>query len=379
MEKFKKKSKIKEPVRLRAKQLVNGNRSLYLDTYIEGKRSYEFLRLYLIPEKTESDKTLNAAAMKAATAIKAKRILALVSGKADIRLDSEDLSVDDWIEKIIEKKTGLRSHSSIRLMQRLKRHLASHRQHLRLKDIDRGFCISFTDYLRSATALNSKKALSEATRYELLNALSIVLNEAVREGLIVRNPMCLLNSTDRLKRPESTREYLTPEEVIRLIKVSESNISAGDDIAAFLFCCFSGLRYSDAVALKWKNIIDGSGGKEILITMKKTHRPVAVPLSRHALTLLPEKSFPDDYVFRFPSYARTLRKLKKQAIAAGINKKVTFHVARHTFATMMLTAGVDLYTISKLIGHSDVRTTQVYSKVVDRKKQEAVALLDLLF
>ena len=113
--------------------------------------------------------------------------------------------------------------------------------------------------------------------------------------------------------------------------------------------------------------------------MKKTHRPVAVPLSRHALTLLPEKGLSEDCVFRFPSYARTLRKLKKQAIAAGINKKVTFHVARHTFATMMLTAGADLYTISKLIGHSDVRTTQVYSKVVDRKKQEAVALLDLLF
>ena len=84
-------------------------------------------------------------------------------------------------------------------------------------------------------------------------------------------------------------------------------------------------------------------------------------------------------VFEFPSYGVTLRRLEKTAKDAGIDKKVTFHVSRHTFATMMLTAGADLYTISKLVGHTDIRTTQIYSKVVDRKKREAVVLLDGLF
>lgn len=379
MKKSKQNSKPKEPVRLRAKLLANGNRSLYLDTYCEGKRSYEFLRLYLIPEKTDSDKAINAAVLKAATAIKAKRILALVSGKADIKLDCEDMSAADWIGKIIEKKTGLRSHSSIRLMHRLMKHLAIHMPGLRLKDIDRTFCVGFADYLRSATALNSKKALSPATQYELLNALSITVNEAVRAGMIARNPMCLLNASERIKKPESTREYLNQEEVKVLIRVSESNIKAGDDVAAFLFCCFCGLRYSDAVALKWENIVDTAGGKEIRITMKKTKRQIAIPLSMHASSLLPAMGEPTDSVFSFPSYSVTLRKLRKLAEAADIKKKVTFHVARHTFATMMLTAGADLYTISKLVGHADIRTTQIYSKVVDRKKREAIALLDTLF
>ena len=379
MKKSKQKSKPKEPVRLRAKRLANGNQSLYLDTYYEGRRSYEFLRLYLIPEKTCSDKAINATVLKAANAIKAKRILALVSGKADIKLDSEDMSVADWIEKIIGKKTGLRSHSSISLMQRLRRHLATHKPNLRLKDIDRTFCVGFADYLRSTTALNSKKTLSPATQYELLNALSITLNEAVREGMMVRNPMCLLNASERIKKPESTREYLAPEEIRRLINVSEKNISEGDDVAAFLFCCFCGLRYSDAAAIKWENIVDSLGEMEIRITMKKTKRQIAIPLSMQASSLLPAKGKPTDSVFSFPSYSITLRKLRKLAAAAGIKKNVTFHVSRHTFATLMLTAGADLYTISKLIGHTDIRTTQIYSKVIDRKKREAIALLDTLF
>ncbi len=379
MKKSKQNSKPKEPVRLRAKRLANGNRSLYLDTYYEGKRSYEFLRLYLIPEKTDSDKSLNVAVLKAATAIKAKRILALISGKADIKLDCEDISAADWVGKIMEKKTGLRSHSSISLMQRLIKHLAIHMPNLLLKDIDRSFCVGFADYLRSANALNSKKALSPATQYELLNALSITLNEAVREGMMVRNPMCLLNASERIKKPESTREYLTPEEIRRFINVSEKNISAGDDVAAFLFCCFCGLRYSDVAALKWENIVDTDGGKEIRINMKKTKRQIAIPLSMQASSLLPAKGEPTDGVFSFPSYNVTLRKLRKLAAAAGIKKNVTFHVSRHTFATMMLTAGADLYTISKLVGHADIRTTQIYSKVVDRKKREAIALLDTLF
>ena len=379
MKKSKQNSKPKEPVKLRVKKLANGNRSLYLDTYSEGNRSYEFLRLYLIPEKTDSDKALNSAVLKAAAAIKAKRILALVSGKADIKLDCEDMSVADWIGKIIDKKTGLRSHSSIRLMRRLKSHLANYRTNLRLKDIDREFCIGFVDYLRSARALNSDKLLAVSTQFELLNALSIALNEAVREEFLTRNPMSLLNPNERIKKPETTREYLTPEEVRSLILVAGDNIKAGDDLAAFLFCCFCGLRYSDAVALKWCHIIDSAAGKEIRITMKKTQRQVIIPLSQQAISLLPIKRAVHDNVFIFPHYGVTLKRLRKAAKKAGINKKVTFHVSRHTFATMMLTAGADLYTISKLVGHTDVRTTQIYSNVVDEKKRQAVALLDHLF
>ncbi len=71
--------------------------------------------------------------------------------------------------------------------------------------------------------------------------------------------------------------------------------------------------------------------------------------------------------------------LSRWAREAGIGKHVTFHVSRHTFATMALTMGADIYTTSKLLGHTEVRTTQIYARIVNSKKEEAVALLDTAF
>lgn len=322
MNRINQKTRLKEPERLRMKTLANGNRSLYLDTYINGRRSYEFLRLYLVPEKTETDKAMNSATMRAATAIKAKRILAIVNGKADIKPPCSQISVEEWIESMIRFKTGQRSCSSISLMRRLLRHLYIYRPSAVLGDVDRDFCKGFADYLRSAHALNSSKPLMQATQFELMSGLSIILNEAVRAELIASNPMRLLNASERIRKAESSREYLTPEEVRAMIDVAGSNISAGDDIAAFLFCCFCGLRYSDVSRLKWTNISDTDKGKVITTMMKKTQRRVEVPVSEMAASLLPLSRSEDENVFSFPHYNVTLRKLKALAKAAGVKKKL---------------------------------------------------------
>ncbi len=321
MNRIKQKAKIKEPVRLRAKSLANGNQSLYLDTYRKGRRVYEFLRLYLIPEKTAEDRTVNAATMKAALAIKAKRIIDFVNGRAGIKNQANSQDLRDWIDQIIKEKDGHKSKSGIRLMKRLIRHLEMFRSSIRLTDVDREFCIGFADYLRSAQSLNSPKPLMQATQFELLNSLSIVLNEAVRAELIPSNPMRLLNATERIKKPESTREYLTHEEVRSIIEVADPNIAIGDDVAAFLFCCFCGLRYSDVSRLTWRNIINTDNGRMISITMKKTCRPVEIPVSEIASSFLPAYGSPQERVFSFPTYGVTSRKLKKIAKAAGIKKK----------------------------------------------------------
>ncbi len=322
MNRIKQKAKIKEPVRLRAKSLSNGNKSLYLDTYYRGKRVYEFLKLYLIPERSGVDKATNAATMRAATAIKAKRILELVNGKAGIRNPDCRSSIEEWVEQIIKMKSGHRSNSSVMLMKRLSRHLQKYRPNVGLADIDREFCIGFADYLRSAHALNSSKLLMQATQFELLNALSGVLNEAVRSELIVSNPMRLLNSTERIKKSESKREYLTPDEVKSMIAVSSDHISAGDDVAAFLFCCFCGLRYSDITRLTWADITDTGSERKITMTMKKTHRSVEVPVSEIAASLLPAFATAEEKVFAFPRYGVTLKKLKETAREAGVKKKL---------------------------------------------------------
>lgn len=321
MNRFKQKVKIKEAVRLRTKSLANGSQSLYLDTYHKGKRVYEFLRLYLIPEKSAADKAVNVATMRAATAIKASRTLDFINAKADIKSPVHRSSIQRWIEHMIDEKRAQRSVSMVRLLRRLLRHLNNYRPCTDIADADRDFCIGFVDYLRVAHALNSEKPLMQATQFELINALSLTFNEAVREGLISSNPMRMLNASERIKRPESSREYLTPEEVKSMIRVSADNISAGDDVAAFLFCCFCGLRYSDVTRLTWQNIFETDRGMTIVTTMKKTQRRVEVPVSKTAASILPLPGDPTGKVFSFPRYGITLKKLTELAKDAGIKKK----------------------------------------------------------
>lgn len=379
MKRNKQNTKIKEPVKLRAKRLANGNQSLYLDTYYKGKRVYEFLRLYLIPVRSAADKEANIATMRTATAIKSSRILSLINEKGDIKAQKCGISLQDWIERVITAKRQFRSISCLKLLKRLIKHLNKYRQSARLEDVDRTFCMEFAGYLHTATSLNSVKPLMQTTQYELFNALSLVLNEAVRAEMIPNNPMRLLNASERIRKPDSTREYLTVEEVKSMIDAAAANIKSGDDVAAFLFCCFCGLRYSDVSQLTWENLMETENGLMITTTMKKTRRRVEVPVSAKASSLLPKQTARKGKVFTFPTYRVTLKKLKTIAKTAGIKKKVTFHVSRHTFATMMLTAGTDLYTISNLIGHTDIRITQIYSKVIDKKKTDAMMLLDKLF
>lgn len=213
----KKAIKAKEPIRLRFKALSNGNQSLYLDYYQNGKREYEFLRLYLIPETNPQDKVANANTLNAANAIKAQRLIEITNGKAGIKTANKSLLLSDWIKTIIERKSNKVSQSSIRGLSRLNQHLSKYDGAVMLVDVDKQFCIGFTDYLRTAKSLKvskkepdrEPKMLARTTQAEMLNALSIVLNEAVREGLIQSNATHQLSKTERIKAPESTREYLT--------------------------------------------------------------------------------------------------------------------------------------------------------------------------
>lgn len=384
----KKAVKAKEPIRLRFKALSNGNQSLYLDYYQNGKREYEFLKLYLIPETTPQDKVANANTLNAANAIKAQRLIDITNGKAGIKTANKSLLLSDWINTIIERKNNKVSQSSIRGLSRLNQHLSKYDGAAMLVDVDKQFCIGFTDYLRTAKSLKvskkepnrEPKTLAQTTQAEMLNALSIVLNEAVREGLIQSNATRQLSQTERIKAPESTREYLTREELQRMIDTPVSSMAQGDK-EAFLFCCFCGLRHSDVSALRWGNIIPDGDKASVSIIQKKTKQPVIAPLSKQAISYLPPRNGKGDEerVFDMPDQGITNKRLKRWAKDAHVNKNVTFHVSRHTFGTMILTAGADLYTTSKLMGHTDIAVTQIYAKIVDKKKEEAVNLLDNLF
>lgn len=119
-------------------------------------------------------------------------------------------------------------------------------------------------------------------------------------------------------------------------------------------------------------------GYYIRFRQKKTKGAETLPISEQAFGLLGERQGQDERVFIGLKYSAWHNlKLQQWVMRAGISKTITFHCARHTYATLQLTAGTDIYTVSKLLGHRELKTTQVYAKIIDEKKKEAANKIKL--
>ena len=368
-------TKAKETVRLREKKLANGNVSLYLDYYKDGRREYEFLKLYLIPEKTPFDRLHNQQTLNAANAIKAERTGAIIASEAGLkRVGQSKMLLLDWMQHCADRaeqraSTAANRHTWGRTIEMTADILKQYAgETVRLADIDKDFCIGFIEYLRTGYVIGSRvqntgKHLAPSTANKRYQCLRFALSEAQREGIITVNPCDQLADADKIKVPESTP---TASEGTR---------------CAYLFMCYCGLRISDVLRLRWSDIDTQGEPWTIAIRQQKTQAPLYLPLSDKAREFLPAQgdAAPTDAVFAdLPTEPAMNRTLKAWAHRAGIEKAITLHTARHTYATTLLTKGADLYTVSKLLGHSEVATTQIYAKIVDSKKVEAVNLLNNL-
>lgn len=384
---------LKEPVKLRYKALKDGNQSIYLDCYVNGVREYKFLSLYLRPETSRENKLWNREQLRLANAIKAQYIIDIQNGEYGFkdRNRSRKLNFITYCEEMASEYEANGQNSCAVLMRSAIKRMTDYKgKNITFNHIDKDFLIGFIEYLNSdirnfdkaAKDKNRKpKPLSNVYKEALFARIMVALNKAERDGIILKNPG---KDIDRKLKPHSeqkTRCYLTIEEIQRII---ETEYKPDNDIKpAFLFCCFSGLRYSDVSKLTWKEItVSQDGYAQIETTMQKTGKSITIPLSDNALKWLPEResSLPENRIFyKLPDQVNNadvrLRTLIKKA---GISKHVTFHVARHSFATLTLTYGADLYTVSKLLGHANIRTTQVYAKIVDESKRRAVNLIPKL-
>ncbi len=375
MPRIKKPKKVKEPIRLRTKDLSDGSKSLYLDVYRNGKRTYEYLKMYLIPETDRNARRQNEITMAAANAIKSKRIIELTSGEAGIVNHVDKVYLLDWMKtyKEYQEKRDKKGIGQIVAVTHILKDYAGER--FTLDQIDLDFCQGYIDYMLT-TYRPQGKPIAASTRNTYYQIFNGALNAAVRAKRLLRNPFNEMEKSEKPKMPESVRSYMTIEEVRSLIATPMDNERVK---SAYLFSCFCGLRISDVKKLKWKDVFLDHGQYRLAVAMQKTKEPIYLPLSNEALKWMPERGDKsgDDSVFDLPSTVNTL--IKPWAKAAGISKQFTFHTARHTFATMMLTLGADLYTVSKLLGHTSVRMTQVYAKIVNKKKDDAVNLTNGLF
>lgn len=351
----------KEPVRLREKKLLNGNSSLYLDIYFKGKRRYEFLRLYLIPEKTKADKDRNKETLRVATAVKSQRIVEIQSGEYGFGpKNSDGVLFFDYFEEQINKRHG-KTEKSWR----------SCLTHLRNYESDCGITMSEidTEWINGFIEHLSKTLLSNSVSLYIWK-LKCCFRSAVSAGIITTSPF---NKVKPIKMSETKREYLTLEE-LRLV----SAVTWKRPVVkkAFLFGCLTGLRYSDIKALKWGDIVSRGEFDRIIFRQQKTSSIEYMDIAPQASQLLGDRGRGDDFVFENLPTLSTINTIISEATEeAGIDKHITFHCSRHTFAVMMLDLGTDIYTVSKLLGHKDISTTQIYAKVLDKNKQKAVMLI----
>lgn len=370
----------KEPVRLREKELANGVRSLYLDIYVNGKRSYEFLKLYLIPETNPQAKVQNENTMRAANTIKLNRILEITNNKAGLKNTSirAKMLLKDWMETFrqAQEQKGVKDQ---KLIHNTVHALTAYNINVAMRDVNRDYIIGLTNFLRNDYRSPRGKKLKDYSVINYLGCLRNALNMAVREDVIADNPIMKLSAQDKVKAPESQREYLTIEEVQKL---EETDSPYPHIKQAFLFACYTGLRCSDVRSITWGRIVKDGEKYRLHTVMFKTKRPFYIPLSKKAMQWMPERGdkTDDDLIFEnIPVQVNTKLYLQPWLDKAGITKPITFHCSRHTFGTMMLTLGADIYTTSKLMGHTKVEVTQIYAKIINKKKDDAVSLIDQAF
>lgn len=360
------------PVRLREKKLKSGGISLYLDKYVNGRRDYEFLRLYLVPERSQADREKNRQTRLLAETICTRRTLEAQGQRLGWTSEKEVANVLFYPYFEAEMRCEKSEKTRVTWRSCLK-HLRQYdgRERLTLAEITTDWVRGFRRYLDTCYSFRNTKErrpCSVASRSLYWSKLKAVLHKALADDLIKRDPSLGIQG---FGRQESMRMYLTIDEVKRLAATP----CRRDEVRrAFLFSCLTGLRFSDVTALRWGDVQQEGEFTRIIFRQKKTGGLVYMDITPQAAQLMGEAGALANAVFpRMPDPMTVSRTLERWCKAAQIRKHITFHCARHTFATMMLELGTDLYTVSKLLGHRDISVTQIYAKVLDKAKQQAVS------
>ena len=366
-------------VHLRERFQKKGKRiSLYLEYYKgsrksdEGKilpiREYEHLGIYLHNKpSTPLQKQENKQNLELAKNIKSKREIDIKNNEfgflTNTKLNSNFLQ---YFNKLTEDR--LSSIGNYGNWDSTLKHLNKYtNKRVLFKDIDEGFCEGFKDYLTNKVKKNNGESLSSSSVSSYFNKFRASLKQAVKDKIILYNPSVDVKIP---KVKEKEREYLSIEELKQLEKV-ECRYEVLK--RAFLFSCLTGLRWSDIHKLKWKEVHFTNKIGRVHYYQQKTKNLEYLDISEEALSYLGEKSNDENKPFeglKYSSYFNVA--LTQWMLKAGITKHITFHCARHTHATLLLTNGVDIYTVSKLLGHKEIKTTQIYARIIDEKKKEAV-------
>jgi len=376
-------------VKLRQKAISKGRQSLYLDFYPaithpdtgEPTRR-EFLGFYIYDKpKTAIEKNHNSETMDLASQIRQKRENYINKPEIYTGYEKEQLKIKELGEKnfveYFKQLTDKRKASNHDNWASAYYYLETlTKGNLKFADLNQSFCNEFKEYLLNTKSNKSEKAsLAQNSASSYFNKFKAALKQAFTDGYLKTD----LNAQIGTIKPEETqRNFLTIQELNQLIKTECQNLMLK---RAALFSALTGLRFVDIAKMVWGEIefIEGNG-YFIHFKQQKTKGVERMPISDDAFSLLGERTGPTDRIFEGLNYSAYSNKHLYQWIgAAGITKEITFHCFRHTYATLQLSKGTDIYTVSKMLGHRELKTTQIYAKIVDQTKRDAADKIKLDF
>lgn len=367
-------------VTLRKRTLPSGKITLYLDffppVYNAKTREFsrrEYLGLYLVSKpKNNIDKAMNSENLHKAEMICANRLNELNKQQIYTPFEQERLRLQEigeksflqYLKQTAEIKTGNNAEIWKYAIIHFEKFLKN--EDILMQEIDVTIIEDFREYILKAKCLKKKdQFLAQNTALSYFNKIKATLRKAYKKGLLQTD---INAAVDSIKEQESQRNFLTMEEASRLFRTP-----CKKEIVkrVCMFSLLTGIRYSDIAKLTWEEVqYSKSEGYYIRFKQQKTDRPVTLPISQEAFEYLGEKEAQTKRVFYDLKKWDVDRLLPIWVNDASIEKHITFHCFRHTYATLQMAAGTDIFTVSKMLGHKNIKTTQIYTKIIDEKKRE---------
>lgn len=352
-------------VKLRKRKNADGSVSLRLDIYHNGKRTIETLKdLQLVKGSNPDDREYNKARLQKAKAIEAARAEELSSNDYNMVSDAgKKTIVTDWLKSYVDSYTKKDKRNMQGALNRFKGYLIEvNNVGLTFANLNPLIIEDFINYLEAKST--GEGAASYYSRFKKM------IKQAYRQKLMKANVIDFVEV--RIKGKAKKKDTLTLDELKTL---SRTHTESAEVRRAFLFSCVTGLRWCDVKALKWNSI--NLKDRQMSVVQSKTAISVATPLNDTAIKLLGKASKPDLFVFDLPTANGANKTLKAWVSRAELNKKITWHNARHSFGTNLIFNNVDVLTASKLLGHTSMKHTQRYVKASEEMQQTATNAVNI--
>lgn len=382
--------------KLGAKILSDGRESLFLDYYfgyqkvfsdklgkevLRKDRKREFLKLYLWQApRTPMERQNNKETLELAKKIRFERGQQLLEDVEGYRLKkNRDINFLDYFQSYIDKYTKKDYRMVEVALHRFKDFLNDTPEYnkfakkIKPEQITKDMVVAYTEYLQS-------RSVGEGAR-SIYARFKKVIKYAIEHDVMIKNPC--VGVVIKVDEQQLKKDVLSLEEIQLLIKTHYENENPNIR-RAFIFCLYSGLRFCDVKDLTFANVDYSNKLLKFEQNKTKGHSAssgVVIPLNDDLLGLIGNPDVPNDRgenVFKLPTYESCSKSLKRWVKRSGINKKISWHCARHSFAVNILNNGANIKTVASLLGHSGLKHTEKYTRAIDSLKQDAINSLPKL-